>query len=365
MRVLLAGGGTSGHTSPLLATADALRRFAPDTPHELERIIGKLLEKDPVNRFPNTRIVARRLEAMSQGLARVAADDFALYQTSQAKMTPAVAAEDPLSQAETRDATEAEAPQSRLSQTSAFVPAKTLAPPPDTRYTHVESSEGGDDASRWFALLAPAALTLIAAATIGFFAWQFMRQPTADEAYERIAQSVDRGEVSATVRTDIDRFVRNFPDDERIEEVSDWGRTIESEQRRRRMRLERWMGGVGNSTEELLMRRANDVALKDPVAGAEAFAALGKLLRTGAEPSPEDVTFAEVAEREAERLRSELADERSELAEYFSERLAKVDNAADKAAIAAAVIALAPPSPETQKVIEEAQQILEGEPESP
>ena len=27
MKVLLAGGGTAGHTSPLLATADALRRL--------------------------------------------------------------------------------------------------------------------------------------------------------------------------------------------------------------------------------------------------------------------------------------------------------------------------------------------------
>lgn len=31
MRVLLAGGGSAGHTSPLLATADALRRLRPDT----------------------------------------------------------------------------------------------------------------------------------------------------------------------------------------------------------------------------------------------------------------------------------------------------------------------------------------------
>ena len=31
MRVLLAGGGTAGHTSPLLATADALRDWTPAT----------------------------------------------------------------------------------------------------------------------------------------------------------------------------------------------------------------------------------------------------------------------------------------------------------------------------------------------
>lgn len=31
MKVLLAGGGTAGHTSPLIATADALRRLRPDT----------------------------------------------------------------------------------------------------------------------------------------------------------------------------------------------------------------------------------------------------------------------------------------------------------------------------------------------
>ena len=28
-RILLAGGGSAGHTSPLLATADALRRLEP------------------------------------------------------------------------------------------------------------------------------------------------------------------------------------------------------------------------------------------------------------------------------------------------------------------------------------------------
>ncbi|QDV77746.1 serine/threonine-protein kinase [Botrimarina mediterranea] len=341
------------------AIPEPVRRFAPDTPQDLERIIGKLLEKDPTDRFPNTRIVARRLEAMSLALARVAADDFELYQTAQAKAVVAEVEEDELSQAVTRDATEAEAPrQSRMEQTSAFAPAKSLVPPSDTRYTHVDNDDSNDDASRWFALLAPAALTLLAAAMIGFFVWQFTRQPTADEAYERIAQSVESGETSSSAKSDIDRFLRHFPDDPRVEEVADWGRSIESEQRRRRMRLERWIGGAGDSPEELLMRHANDVALKDPLAGAEAFTALGKLLRSGDEPTPEAVALAEVAEREAERLRTESSDERRKLAEYFGERLAKADGSEERAAVAAAVIALAPPSPETEAVIEESRAIL-------
>ncbi len=46
MRILLAGGGTAGHTSPLIATADALRRLDPDveitclgTPRGLENTV--------------------------------------------------------------------------------------------------------------------------------------------------------------------------------------------------------------------------------------------------------------------------------------------------------------------------------------
>ncbi|GAA1961364.1 undecaprenyldiphospho-muramoylpentapeptide beta-N-acetylglucosaminyltransferase [Nocardioides panacihumi] len=65
MRVLLAGGGTAGHTSPLLATADALRRLDPNvevtclgTPRGLEvRVVpeaGYPLELIPPVPLPRT-----------------------------------------------------------------------------------------------------------------------------------------------------------------------------------------------------------------------------------------------------------------------------------------------------------------------
>jgi len=85
MKVLLAGGGTAGHTSPLLATADALRRLDPTvevtalgTPRGLEtRVVPEagypleLVPPVPLPRKPNgdlLRVPARLREAMKATL---------------------------------------------------------------------------------------------------------------------------------------------------------------------------------------------------------------------------------------------------------------------------------------------------------
>ncbi|GAA4694153.1 undecaprenyldiphospho-muramoylpentapeptide beta-N-acetylglucosaminyltransferase [Nocardioides nanhaiensis] len=83
MRVLLAGGGTAGHTSPLLATADALRRLHPDveitclgTPRGLENTVvpaaGYALELVPPVPLPRrpgadlAKVPARLRDAVRQ-----------------------------------------------------------------------------------------------------------------------------------------------------------------------------------------------------------------------------------------------------------------------------------------------------------
>lgn len=79
MRILLAGGGTAGHTSPLLATADALRRLDPGaeitclgTPRGLENKVVpeagyplRLVPPVPLPRKPgkDLALVPRRLRA--------------------------------------------------------------------------------------------------------------------------------------------------------------------------------------------------------------------------------------------------------------------------------------------------------------
>jgi UDP-N-acetylglucosamine--N-acetylmuramyl-(pentapeptide) pyrophosphoryl-undecaprenol N-acetylglucosamine transferase len=86
MRVLLAGGGTAGHTSPLLATADALRRADPDveitclgTPRGLEnRVVPEagypleLIPPVPLPRRPNAdlaRVPVRLRGAVKETMA--------------------------------------------------------------------------------------------------------------------------------------------------------------------------------------------------------------------------------------------------------------------------------------------------------
>jgi UDP-N-acetylglucosamine--N-acetylmuramyl-(pentapeptide) pyrophosphoryl-undecaprenol N-acetylglucosamine transferase len=90
MRVLLAGGGTAGHTSPLLATADALRRLDPDveitclgTPRGLENKVVpaagytlRLIPPVPLPRKPgkDLALVPTRLRAAVKAALEVIDD---------------------------------------------------------------------------------------------------------------------------------------------------------------------------------------------------------------------------------------------------------------------------------------------------
>ena len=86
MRILLAGGGTAGHTSPLLATADALRRLVPGcevtclgTPRGLENTVVpaagyplELIPPVPLPRRPGAelaRVPGRLRTAVKETLA--------------------------------------------------------------------------------------------------------------------------------------------------------------------------------------------------------------------------------------------------------------------------------------------------------
>lgn len=52
------------------AEPEPVRRYARRAPEQLDSVIGQLLSKDPDDRFPNTLVLARHLEAMRRALSR-------------------------------------------------------------------------------------------------------------------------------------------------------------------------------------------------------------------------------------------------------------------------------------------------------
>ena len=48
------------------AEPEPVRRYAPETPEQLERLIQQLLAKDPESRFPNVLVLGRHMEAMDR-----------------------------------------------------------------------------------------------------------------------------------------------------------------------------------------------------------------------------------------------------------------------------------------------------------
>src|SRR5215213_163088 len=52
------------------AAPEPVRRYAPHTPEELDRLIRQLLSKEPAERFPNVMVLGRHMEAMQRALSR-------------------------------------------------------------------------------------------------------------------------------------------------------------------------------------------------------------------------------------------------------------------------------------------------------
>src|SRR3954454_5245291 len=92
------------------ANPEPVRRYAPETPEQLERVVTQLLAKDPADRFPNTQVLARHLQAMAMALSRPASDDFILP----ADHPEGEQTEDNAKQSLAIDATQAEASIARL-----------------------------------------------------------------------------------------------------------------------------------------------------------------------------------------------------------------------------------------------------------
>jgi serine/threonine-protein kinase len=275
------------------AQAEMVRRYAPDTPEQLERVIAQLLSKDPADRFPNTQVLARHLQAMALALSRpisqeaVSADDFALgdehapgehpgtsaelslamdapqdeatgsqrandLRPALNKKSGAKATHDAATMAAEEPSTNQLPASSSVAVAAAGGAAPALAERP-ARFTTLEEEEARLLAERGRPrLLVAAQLAGLAAVLAGFcaLAVYLSRPPSADDLYERISAQVESDDdmLLASVAGDIDKFLGLYPNDPRTGELERHKERIELDKLGRKLQRQARGEGIVDSS---------------------------------------------------------------------------------------------------------------------
>ena len=305
-----------------------VRRFAPDAPDELERIIHQLLEKEPQKRFSNTLLIARALEAMERGLSlKASRDDFVVK--SPGPVIAEIRGLDPGSTTLLPSDKTAEPPSYELERpyateaTVAFTPAGPDAgrvqtpPPPAEPVVHFTKVE--EDARRrapWYrdvlgGMFSAATLALLvglSAITAG--AWYMLKPATADELYAQIqnlARDAKPEDVSQAEQP-INEFLARYSEDPRSDEVRGYQEEVRlTRDARRTQRNVRRMRKVDAVSP---IERAYAEAVRDsqsnPELAIEKLKALINLYDDSAR-QPDEIEYSlKLARRELERLREEV-----------------------------------------------------------
>lgn len=222
---------------------EPVRKYAPDTPVELEYIIAELLEKDPARRIPNADLLARRLEAMVHALSIVSET----LQADTGWFFDGKSVDNSHSSAEIGSSSEVPATleldqsgQEQLGKTSAVPSADTSqecesptseeAPP--THFVEVGEDELGDveEEEPRPAMISLQTWALVGTLLlIGLTWWWFLQPPTADSLFERIKSTIADGSIQSKLRAedDLREFLHRYSNDPRAKEFRGVEKDIE------------------------------------------------------------------------------------------------------------------------------------------
>jgi serine/threonine-protein kinase len=347
------------------ANPEPVRRYAPDTPEQLERVIGQLLAKDPADRSPNTQVLSRHLQAMVIALSRPASDDFALVNEplssphhdppiesiepidatqaeNQANREPLTGLADRIAaragaatqNAATLAAEEVEAiPQSRAHPTSVAVTAAALAaeaPQRPTRFTTVEEDEARIRSQHhrpWLIIAAQLAALAAVLGGMGAFAIHLSRPPSADELYQTIVDRPDREDNASLINVEgeIDSFLSSFGGDPRAGEMRRYKQRIELEKTERKLRRnarDRDSGDPLLPAEQLYLRAA-DLAESSPDQAVTLFQSLVDLYGPSGGGNDDNVNaVVRLAQQRLSTMRADLTKQHERELSALNERLA-------------------------------------------
>jgi len=310
---------------------EPIGRYAPDCPAEFQQIIRQLLEKEPGQRIPTPDLLGRRLAAMQHALSRDLGELPATRVLDRAPdepppvLTPSPLEEPP----ETKAASACEV----LGQPESREPEPQEAEKPPSRFITVKEQELDAPAAKstpaYAALFSLQTWGLVAALlAIGWGAWYFLRPPSADVLYNRIVARYDgTGASLSSSESDIEEFLKLYPDDSRADQLREHQKTIALDQLERQ--IERLGANLSGGAELLPVERAYIEALRyarlDPERGIARLQALLDLYgpETGAaEPTARCLELARLRLKE---LRAQVDGAAPDVQVLLKERLAEAD----------------------------------------
>ena len=343
------------------AEPEPVRRYAPETPEQLDRLITQLLSKEPAERFPNALVLARHMEAMQKALSRPgkgadagntsgAGEQADLGATAVFNVDATLAPHDlSIVPMETTDSDVYDAPtladDGELAlepPMQAVKPSATMrsapptmveSPPPprESRFTTVdEAARLQTEHERSGSWLLGLQLAGLAAAIVAMVwgGWRLTRPASADSVYQEIAEQIeeDGQEDLRPVSGEIADFLARFPDDPRATEVKSFADELELQQMERRLRVRARLSG---SSETHPIASVFSTAIgyldSDPIRAA---AMLEDLLiiypregEAAAGLSAEQRSYLTLAERELAKLRVKLEQESKELSPLLRDRM--------------------------------------------
>lgn len=405
------------------ASPDPIRRFAPETPPELEEIVLQLLQKEPERRVPSAAVLARRLEATFHGLSQrqqsaaeqaetLANTDFAvqtppgepsaapnLADSSQVTrlgfstaLAEAVTAADPLVEgmpvARAEPATPAR-PVPPVSVTTHSAPTQLprledragldttneipVAPPqpPVARFTTVAESDDQEDeeATPVVVRVLQVGLLLFAMASVVALGWYLAQPPSADKLYQQVVQAEQRSGFEGLLESEdaIEQFLEHYPKDPRRGEISGLKADVQTYRRTRNFqrRLERLAQQGELAPWERAFVEANRLADTDPEAALRRLGAVVTLYSPEAEHSRPASELLQLARQRIETLRKDLIRRQSQDLAAIQLQLQRAtelarENPALSRSIWQAVVDLYADKPWASEVVGQARRLLES-----
>ena len=332
------------------AEAEPVRRYAPQTPEQLDQLIGQLLNKDPEQRFPNTLVLARHMEAMHKALSRreelARSDDEQATSTGNASGVENTAASQPdqtiASAASGQGADSIDliipdevydaptmAAEDEVSASVSSAPTSIekgdqprVEPPRTTRFTTVDDQARQrpqpSDSDRWELLLQLGGLLGALAAVIGI-GWYLMRPASADQLYDEIVAAAERDDLRS-VASALAEFNERFAGDARNAELDDYRDELEMQKLERRTRARsRLAGGVAMHPAEVIFRDAMAIVPYQPAEAAARLRSLQTLYSSGESSSAGP--WLALAERQLEKLEETEVENRNALLPDIMQRL--------------------------------------------